>query len=62
MKKAKQPETYCKSISVSVPLWMIEYIKSTPEINQSKLFQEAILNAKKDLEEKSVRLEDKLFP
>ena len=62
MKKAKQPETYCKSISVSVPLWMIEYIKSTPAIKPSKLFQESILNAKKDLEEKGVRPKDKLYP
>ena len=61
-KMAKQPETYCKSISVSVPLWMIEYIQSIPEIRPSKLFQEAILKAKDNLDEKGVRPEDKLFP
>ena len=59
---AKQPETYCKSISISVPLWMIEYIRATPEIKPSKLFQEAILNEKDKLDTKSVRPEDKLFP
>ena len=59
---AKQPETYCKSISVSVPIWMIEYIRATPEIKPSKLFQDAIVKAKNDLERKSVRPEDKLFP
>ena len=61
-KMAKQPETYCKSMTVSAPLWMIKYIRETPEIKPSKLFQDAILNAKDKLDTKSVRPEDKLFP
>ena len=51
MTKAKRPETYCKSISVSVPLWMIEYIKSTPEIRPSTIFQMAIIEEKNRIEE-----------
>ena len=43
MKKAKP-------FSVSVPLWMIEYIKATPEIRPSKLFQRAIMEEKSKLD------------
>ena len=39
-----------KPFSVSVPLWMIEYIKATPEIRPSKLFQRAIMEEKSKLD------------
>ena len=62
MTKAKQPETYCKSMSVAVPLWMIDYIRSTPEIRPSTIFQRAILKEKDRLEQKCYRKEDLLYP
>ena len=39
-----------KPFSVSVPLWMIEYIRATPEIKPSTLFQMAIMEEKKRLD------------
>ena len=39
-----------KPFSVSVPLWMIEYIRATPEIRPSTLFQMAIMEEKKRLD------------
>ena len=58
-KMAKQPETYCKSMTVSAPLWMIKYIRETPEIKPSKMLQEAVLEKKKELERRK-RAEDNL--
>ena len=36
--------------SVSIPRWMRKYIRETPEINPSKMLQEAVLEKKKELE------------
>ena len=45
--------------SVSIPRWMRKYIRETPEINPSKMLQEAVLEKKKELERRK-RAEDNL--
>ena len=70
MKKVKQRETYCISMTVSAPIWMVEYLKATPEIRTSTIFQRAILEEKNKLEnkrsynilQKCLREEDLLYP